>query len=152
MHQCAGTIRCARETTDEDRRGPVLQRFELKEAALWHEDTKYISQANDASVEDMITLVRRSRLRFKPRELQNWSQPSESATKQLSLPACACTSSLSHTAEVEFTASTAQLCLMTQDEIREGEVAGSTRETRDRLRIVARERKQDVGENYSKKI
>ena len=32
---------------------------------------------------------------------------------------------------LEVTASTAQLCLMTQDEIREGEVAGSTRETRE---------------------
>ena len=52
---------------------------------------------------------------------------------------------------LEVTASTAQLCLMTQDEIREEEVAGSTRETRERLRIVARERKENVGENYSKK-
>ena len=46
---------------------------------------------------------------------------------------------------LDVTASTAQLCLMTQDEIREGEVAESTRETRERLRIVARERKQNVG-------
>ena len=53
---------------------------------------------------------------------------------------------------LDVTASTAQLCLMTQDEKREGEVAGSTRETRERLRIVARERKQNVGENYSKRI
>ena len=63
-----------------------------------------MSQANDASVENLITLVRRSRSRSKPREVQNWSQPSGSATKQLSLPACACTSSLSHTAEVELCA------------------------------------------------
>ena len=67
-------------------------------------ETKYISPANDASVEDIMTFVRRSRSRSKPREVQNWSQPSESATKPLSLPAYACTSSLSHTAEVELCA------------------------------------------------
>ena len=206
MHQCAGTIRCARETTGEDRRRPVLQIFELKEAALWHEDTKYISQANDASVEDIITLVRRSRSRSKPREVQNWSQPSESATKQLSLPACACTTSLSHTAEVELCAESDSanagdpiMCgcnsstrlegaieASFSDSRRKGDVPMATclvvdvprghsfyrptlfddtgrdkgggscgkhkRETRERLRIVARERKQNVGENYSKKI
>ena len=51
-----------------------------------------------------MTFVRRSRSRFKPREVQNLSKPYGSATKQLSLPAYACTSSLSHTAEVELCA------------------------------------------------
>ena len=48
-----------------------------------------------------MSLLRWSRSRFKPRTLQNLSQPSEFATEQLSSPACICLSSPSHQAQVE---------------------------------------------------
>ena len=48
-----------------------------------------------------MSLLRWSRSRFKPRKLQNLSQPSEFATEQLSSPACICLSSPSHQAQVE---------------------------------------------------
>ena len=174
--------------------------IELKQAALWRGERQFISRANDASVEGIVTLLRWSRSRLKPRKLPNLSQPSEFATKQLSLPAFACLSSPSHTAQAELcedsdsghagdpivcgcnlkdpvipptrsreervvfrwrrfllltylvvTASTAQLCLMTQDEKRERKLR-EAQETRERLRTVAREAKQNVGKNHSKKI
>ena len=49
------------------------------------------------------------------------------------------------------TASTDQLCLMTQDEIRERKLR-EAQETRERLRIVVRETKQNVGTKNSKNI
>ena len=108
VHQCAGPIRCVRETTDEDRREQRHQRIppskdvvELKQVALWYGVRQSIREANDASVEGIMTLLRRHRSRFKPRELQTMSQTSRFATEQLSLSAHVCLSSPSHTAQVE---------------------------------------------------
>ena len=84
---------------------PSKDVIELKQAALWHGDRHYISAANDASVDDIVTLWQRSRSRFiKLRESLNLSHPPERPTKQLSLPAYACMSSPSHTVQVDLCA------------------------------------------------
>ena len=76
--------------------------IEQEQVAVWHGDKQYISQANDSLVEDIMTTWRRSRAKFKIRELQTLSQPPESATKQSSMPAYACMSSPSSSAQVEL--------------------------------------------------
>ena len=54
--------RPTKTTTSENL--PSKDVAELKQAALWHGDTEYVSQANDASVEGIMTLLRWSRSRF----------------------------------------------------------------------------------------
>ena len=91
--------RPTKTTTPENR---PSKDSELKQAALWHRDRQYISQANDASVEGITSFLRWSRSRFKPRKLENLSQSSEFATELLSSPAGMCLSSPSHQAQVEL--------------------------------------------------